>query len=796
MWVIGGNTDMSSKNDVWYSTDGETWIQATASAAFSPRYEHTSVVFDNRMWVIGGSTDSIVWYSTDGETWIQATASAAFSPRSEHYSVVFDKRMWVIGGWNGTYSNSDVWYSSDGVTWTQATASAAFACSAFSCNYRESPRWSTSVVFNNRMWVIGGSTHIVRSYKYDIWSSTDGVTWIQPRGPFIFSPRYGHTSVVFDNKMWVIAGEDWNDGYKMDVWYSADGVIWTRATNSAAFSPRSMHTSLVFDNRVWVIGGWTDSEKKDVWYSTDGITWTQATDSAAFSLQFIQTSVVFDNKMWIIGVSTDYNNNEVWYSTDGITWTQATDSAAFSHREGYTFVVFNNRIWLIGGFDGNNYRNDVWSSSDGAHWTQVIASTTFSPRAYHQVVVADNKMWLIGGFDNSNYYNDVWTSTDGVTWTEDSSNAGFLPREGFTAVTFRDKLWVIGGYTHNLRFGYCNDVWYREVPPTQQMIVDVRDTVTGSLIPNATVGLYDPNHSEWQNATTPTGTLVFTDSGAAHQYPLVIGTNYNVAASAGGYVPVVRNVTFVQDGQRETVEMGKVPGGYSFSITQVGNPGREGFEDISSAIDLDATMLSLALEQDTKVTWTPAFWKKETSVTKEDLGTNGGGLNDAIFHYHAGHGAKDLIFWGNTYLALSNGQSLYTTEVERKWGGNNKWVYLDSCDILSDQSWSKALSTTHGIFGYTTPKYTGAKEKTDFIQMAQGRTYPLAAPKPLSKAFYNATRQNQPSSVTAAVIFGNKDQYDKDYLPGHGSIAADKDPNDRSYFYADWPCAGPEVKTS
>jgi PKD repeat protein len=233
---------------------------------------------------------------------------------------------------------------------------------------------------------------------------------------------------------------------------------------------------------------------------------------------------------------------------------------------------------------------------------------------------------------------------------------------------------------------------------------------------------------------------------------------------------------------------------YTYSITQVGNSGRVGFEDISSEIDLDATMLSSAFENDNKVNWRGIFWRKETSVTKEDLGTNGGGLNDATFHYHTGHGAKDWIFWGNTYLALSNGQSLYANEVKGMWGKKNKWVLLDSCDILSDQSWSRALSTTHGIFGYTNTKWTGAKTKTDFIELAQGRAWHQGKAKPLSIAYIQATKANQPPSVTAAVIFGNSDQYSNDYLPGHGSMAPDKNPSDHSYVYYEWQCAGTEVK--
>ena len=37
---------------------GEIWDEATSSAAFPPRYWHTSVVYEDKMWVIKGSDDS------------------------------------------------------------------------------------------------------------------------------------------------------------------------------------------------------------------------------------------------------------------------------------------------------------------------------------------------------------------------------------------------------------------------------------------------------------------------------------------------------------------------------------------------------------------------------------------------------------------------------------------------------------------------------------------------------------------------------------------------------------------
>ena len=118
MWVIGGWSGYDAGgilyNDVWYSTDGITWKQATGSAAFSPRMSHSSFVYDDKMWVIGGgfgnSFYNDVWYSTDGETWTQATGNAAFPVRDGPSSVVYDGKMWLMGGYWGS-GKQDVWNS-------------------------------------------------------------------------------------------------------------------------------------------------------------------------------------------------------------------------------------------------------------------------------------------------------------------------------------------------------------------------------------------------------------------------------------------------------------------------------------------------------------------------------------------------------------------------------------------------------------------------------------------------------------------------------------------------------------
>jgi len=303
-------------------------------------------------------------------------------------------------------------------------------------------------------------------------------SWTRATANASFSGRRGHASVVFDNKMWVIGGQDTGGAYRNDVWYSSDGATWTQATASASFSKRFYHTSVVFDNKMWVIGGYNNSVNfNDVWYSSDGVTWTRATANASFSGRRGHASVVFDNKMWVIGGYNGSSNlNDVWYSSDGATWTQATASASFSGRSIHTSVVFDNKMWVIGGYDTANL-NDVWYSSDGATWTRATANASFSGRERHTSVVFDNKMWVIGGYDTANL-NDVWYSSDGATWTQATPSASFYTRAYHTSAVFDNKMWVIGGYNGS----YLNDVWYygKQLDASALITDDTRGILVGS----------------------------------------------------------------------------------------------------------------------------------------------------------------------------------------------------------------------------------------------------------------------------------------------------------------------------
>ena len=70
----------------------------TDSAPWSKRDSMGHLVYDGKMWLMGGSdqiqrksvTYNDVWNSTDGQNWNQVTPNAAWSARSAASSLVFN----------------------------------------------------------------------------------------------------------------------------------------------------------------------------------------------------------------------------------------------------------------------------------------------------------------------------------------------------------------------------------------------------------------------------------------------------------------------------------------------------------------------------------------------------------------------------------------------------------------------------------------------------------------------------------------------------------------------------------
>lgn len=312
--------------------------------------------------------------------WVNVTMKAAFAPRDGAGALVFKDRMWLIGGWD---SRNEAYFPLDCVN--------------------------------------------------DVWSSTDGLTWVMDRANTFGRPEFNperewegrHTAgyVVYRDKMWIVGGDPLQGHYQNDVWNSEDGKTWAHINpgRPVPWGPRVLHHTLVFQDKIWVMGGQTTPEYApaeehfydDIWNSEDGIHWNRVVPRGKHWCPrgLIGGNCVFKNRMWILGGGT-YDTpgrpqrlfyNDVWSSPDGVKWKRHTARAPWHPREYHDVAVFDGKMWVMEGWNQEN-RNDVWYSPDGRDWREV-PGTPWKPRHAASVFVYKDALWMVTG---NNMESDVW----------------------------------------------------------------------------------------------------------------------------------------------------------------------------------------------------------------------------------------------------------------------------------------------------------------------------------------------------------------------------------------------------
>ena len=274
LWIFGGwfGSYEAPPRDVWSSADGKAWKLVQREAPWLHSDLSMSLVFGGKMWFMGGwyngrleghSASSQVWSSTDGARWDQATAEAAWSPRIASAVVTFRGKMWLLGGTENYYFGdqkslkNDVWSSSDGKKWTLVTENAAWAPRAY----------HQAAVVGDKMYVFGGGNYVPQYQAYnDVWCSEDGRHWTPVCEHAPWHARLWFSSVVYRQRMWVLGGwsnepsKNWGD-----VWYSSDGQHWEQLESNVIWKARHEHSAFVWRDKIWIAGGHAQPLSNEVW---------------------------------------------------------------------------------------------------------------------------------------------------------------------------------------------------------------------------------------------------------------------------------------------------------------------------------------------------------------------------------------------------------------------------------------------------------------------------------------------------------------------------------------------------
>jgi hypothetical protein len=318
--------------------------------------------------------------------WVEVGAQRPFAVRDGAELLSFQGKLWQLGGWNPSnrtifplICSNDVWNTTDGTTWTE-----------------------------------------VKPNSYTNRSTFDRSKDWEGRHTF------GH--VVYNDRMWIIGGDCNSGHYQKEVWSSADGKDWklVAADDKLPWGPRALQLTFVHDGKIWLMGGQTmpafaqgapERFYRDIWTSTDGATWTEVKPKEPYWSErgMISGGVSLHGRMWILGGGT-YDTpttptrqflNDVWSSADGVSWRRDTVAAPWRERQYHNVEVFDGRMWVLGGYrqDSGNIA-EVWYSADGVNWYE--QETPWRGRHAPSTAHHANALWISCGTSNSGLENDVW----------------------------------------------------------------------------------------------------------------------------------------------------------------------------------------------------------------------------------------------------------------------------------------------------------------------------------------------------------------------------------------------------
>ncbi|KAH7910001.1 hypothetical protein BJ138DRAFT_1009756 [Hygrophoropsis aurantiaca] len=268
-WLFGGCDDKGCWKDVYcFDTETMQWSHPEMLGEIPPPCRaHTATLVDRKIVIFGGGQGPVYYDSTyilDTTTrrWIAPNFGEREcpAPRRAHTSVLYQNKIWVFGGGNGLTALNDLWtldvgVSIDRMRWEPIRTRGE----------PPAPRgYHTANLVGNVMIVIGGSDG--RECFSDVWClNLDTLIWTRINLQ-VSHRRLSHTSTQVGSYLFIVGGHDGSS-------YSSEILLYNLGTLSLQYeprvirgkppSPRGYHVTVIADSRLFVFGGFNGHDVFD-----------------------------------------------------------------------------------------------------------------------------------------------------------------------------------------------------------------------------------------------------------------------------------------------------------------------------------------------------------------------------------------------------------------------------------------------------------------------------------------------------------------------------------------------------
>lgn len=249
---VWGDKMVALNNGTWLSAEGKAWQKGPLPAVPNTAYERY-IQFKGQIYRLGkvdGNYERFevtprITRTRDLENWETVAESSNIPKRIFYGTVVFDGKIWMIGGYDGKNYLNDVWSSTDAIHWTQVASNAPWSA--------RTP--SVVTVFKNEIWLMGGgvidgAAELNPHSEREVWVSKDGRNWRQVQADL--NRKWRGAPIVYDDKLWLV-GANRGGTFESAVWVSENGTSWKEL--SAPWSPRGGVAVWVKGEGLYMTGG-------------------------------------------------------------------------------------------------------------------------------------------------------------------------------------------------------------------------------------------------------------------------------------------------------------------------------------------------------------------------------------------------------------------------------------------------------------------------------------------------------------------------------------------------------------
>ena len=236
----------------------------------SSRHGHTSVEYNNKMYMFGGKDGNTTYYDTweydlTTTTWTKKALAPSSYARYEHTSIIYNGDMYVFGGYDGTnYFNNILKYDITNDTWSEYNDGTSSGTPTARYGH-------ISVIMQNEMIIFGGTTqsgHVEDSYMFNFvdssWNLLDNDDSNRPTDSYSTTAEIQYYNPTDNHyKLFVFGGETplTNKLYVADI--SRNNVTNTTST--------TIPNVLIFNSTNGRVGIGTNTPSKSLDVVGDGL---------------------------------------------------------------------------------------------------------------------------------------------------------------------------------------------------------------------------------------------------------------------------------------------------------------------------------------------------------------------------------------------------------------------------------------------------------------------------------------------------------------------------------------------